>query len=89
MPTLGPWELLIIAGVVILLFGARKMPDMARSLGRSMRILKAETKGLRNDEAQDESEPAKPQQQLPEAKPQQGPQVAPPIERTQVNKNFN
>jgi sec-independent protein translocase protein TatA len=41
---------LIIAGVIILLFGARKLPEMARSLGKSARILKAETKGMRSDE---------------------------------------
>jgi sec-independent protein translocase protein TatA len=39
----GP-ELLIILFIVLLLFGAKRMPDMARSLGRSVRILKAETK---------------------------------------------
>jgi sec-independent protein translocase protein TatA len=50
---LGPWEILIIAGVIILLFGARKMPEMARSLGRSARILKAETKGMREEEGKD------------------------------------
>jgi len=52
---LGPWEILIIAGVIILLFGARKMPEMARSLGKSARILKAETKGMRSDEATEEA----------------------------------
>jgi sec-independent protein translocase protein TatA len=83
---LGPWEILIIAGVIVLLFGARKMPQMARSLGQSMRILKAETKGMRKEEGEDDVAPAKPQQ-LPEAKPQPAPQVAPPIEQTQANKN--
>lgn len=53
---LGPWEILIIAVVIVLLFGARKMPQMARSLGQSMRILKAETKGMRKDE---EADPAR------------------------------
>lgn len=58
MGNLGPWEILIIAGVIILLFGARKMPEMARSLGKSARILKAETKGMRSDEAQAQDEAA-------------------------------
>nr|WP_225954941.1 Sec-independent protein translocase subunit TatA [Kibdelosporangium phytohabitans] len=44
---LGATELLIIAVVVVLLFGTKKLPDMARSLGRSMRILKAETTASR------------------------------------------
>ncbi|QVQ52522.1 Sec-independent protein translocase subunit TatA [Spiractinospora alimapuensis] len=39
-------SLLILALIAILLFGAKKLPDLARSLGRSMRILKSETKGL-------------------------------------------
>ena len=39
----GP-ELMIILFIILLLFGAKRMPDMARSLGRSVRILKAETK---------------------------------------------
>ncbi|WP_156755974.1 Sec-independent protein translocase subunit TatA [Actinokineospora pegani] len=47
---LGATELIIIAVVVILLFGAKKMPQMARSLGQSMRIIKAETKGMREDD---------------------------------------
>ncbi|MFD9734503.1 Sec-independent protein translocase subunit TatA [Umezawaea sp. NPDC059074] len=45
MGNLGATELLIIAGVIVLLFGSKKLPEMARSLGRSARILKAETSG--------------------------------------------
>jgi sec-independent protein translocase protein TatA len=48
----SPWKILIIAALVLILFGARKMPDAARSLGRSMRILKAEVSGLHDDEAE-------------------------------------
>ena len=43
-------EILIIALVVLVLFGSKKLPDAARSLGRSMRILKTEVKGLHDDE---------------------------------------
>lgn len=50
MPNLGPTELIIIAVVVMLLFGAKKMPDAARSLGRSLRIFKAETKKVTEEE---------------------------------------
>jgi sec-independent protein translocase protein TatA len=46
----GGWELVLIVLVIMVLFGAKRMPDAARSLGRSMRILKAETKGLRDDD---------------------------------------
>ncbi|AOS62255.1 twin-arginine translocase TatA/TatE family subunit [Actinoalloteichus hymeniacidonis] len=49
---LGATELLIIAGVLVLLFGATKLPQMARSLGQSARILKAETKGFRGDKGE-------------------------------------
>lgn len=46
----GP-ELLILVLVVVLLFGAKRLPDAARSVGRSLRIFKAETKGLIDGEA--------------------------------------
>lgn len=44
------FELFAILAVLVLLFGSKKLPDAARSLGRSMRIFKSETKGLRSDE---------------------------------------
>ncbi len=50
MPNLRPIEIILILVVVLLLFGAKRLPDAARGLGRSMRILKAETKGLRDDD---------------------------------------
>lgn len=43
---LGTPELLIILAVVVLLFGAAKLPDLARNSGRALRIFKSETKGL-------------------------------------------
>lgn len=43
------WELILIVIVIVLLFGAKRMPDAARSVGRSLRIFKAETKGLADD----------------------------------------
>jgi len=49
---LSPWHLLILAAVVLVLFGAKRLPDSARSLGRAMRIFKSETRGLHDgDEA--------------------------------------
>lgn len=50
MPDLGWPEILIIGLVIIVLFGSAKLPNAARSLGRSMRIFKSETKGLIGDE---------------------------------------
>jgi sec-independent protein translocase protein TatA len=46
----GGWELVLILAVLVLLFGTKKLPDAARSLGRSMRIFKSEVKGMRNDD---------------------------------------
>jgi sec-independent protein translocase protein TatA len=43
------WEILVIALLILLLFGAKRLPDAARGLGRSLRIFKAETKGLADD----------------------------------------
>jgi sec-independent protein translocase protein TatA len=51
MDGIGWPEILIIAIVVLVLFGSTKLPAAARSLGRSLRIFKAETKGLRDDDA--------------------------------------
>jgi sec-independent protein translocase protein TatA len=50
MGELSPWHLLILAAVFVLLFGAKRLPDGARSLGRSLRIFKAEVTGLHDDE---------------------------------------
>ncbi len=47
----GGWELILVLLVVVVVFGSKRLPDSARALGRSMRILKAETKGLREDDA--------------------------------------
>lgn len=52
--SVSAWEVLILVAVFVLLFGARKLPDAARSLGKSMRILKAETKALRDDDTGDD-----------------------------------
>jgi sec-independent protein translocase protein TatA len=46
----SPWKILIIALVIIVLFGSKKLPHAARSLGQSMRILKKEVHGLPEDE---------------------------------------
>jgi len=46
----SPWKILIVAVVIIVLFGSRKLPAAARSLGQSMRILKKEVQGLHEDE---------------------------------------
>jgi sec-independent protein translocase protein TatA len=46
----SPWKILIVAVVLIVLFGSKKLPDAARSLGKSMRILKTEVSSLHHDD---------------------------------------
>ncbi|MEU1591574.1 Sec-independent protein translocase subunit TatA [Streptomyces sp. NPDC005708] len=46
---LGAPEIILILVVIILLFGAKKLPDMARSLGKSARILKSEAKAMKDE----------------------------------------
>ncbi|MFJ8780131.1 Sec-independent protein translocase subunit TatA [Streptomyces sp. NPDC102476] len=46
---LEPWHLLIVAIMIILLFGSKKLPEAARGLGKSMRILKSEAKAMKED----------------------------------------
>ncbi len=58
---LGPTEILLILLVLVLLFGAKKLPELARGSGRALRIFKAETKGLM-DEDEDEDKHKTPEQ---------------------------
>ncbi len=46
----SPWKIAIIAVLIIVLFGYRKLPEAARSLGKSMRILKTEVQGMHEDD---------------------------------------
>lgn len=64
MGALSPTHWLIIVAVLVLLFGAKRLPDAARSLGRSARILKSEVKELHPDSKE---EPAPPAAQAPPA----------------------
>lgn len=75
MGSLSPWHWAILAVVVILLFGAKKLPDAARSLGKSMRIFKSELR-----EMQTEGKPEAPsiETSAPAAQPVQSQRVDPP-----------
>ena len=55
----SPWKILIVAVVLIVLFGSKKLPDAARSLGKSMRILKTEVSDLHHED-KDKAEAEKP-----------------------------
>ena len=57
MGGLQPWHWLIVIAVFVLLFGAKKLPDAARSLGKSMRIFKSEIKEMQADSKPDASAP--------------------------------
>lgn len=52
----GPWPIVIIIVVALLLFAAPKLPAMARSLGQSMRIIRSEVKEMKNDGKTDSTE---------------------------------
>ena len=59
MKSFGAPEILIIVLIVALLFGAKRLPDAARGIGRSLRIFKAETKGLTETDPVPQEEPTK------------------------------
>ena len=64
---LGAPEIILILVVIILLFGAKKLPDMARSLGKSARILKSEAKAMKSEGQDDAAAPADPPNDRPAA----------------------
>ena len=85
MGALKPWHIAVLVVVLILLFGAKRLPDAARSLGRSLRIIKAETKSLHDDD-RDLAEKADAQagyQPLPPYAGQQPPQQQYPPQQPQ------
>lgn len=55
----GGWELVLIVLVILLLFGAKKLPELARGSGRALRIFKSETRGLMDDDDDDDEAAAK------------------------------
>ncbi len=54
---IGPTEILIVLGVVVLLFGGKKLPELARGSGKALRIFKSEVKALRDDDDDTETKP--------------------------------
>ncbi len=78
MPQGAEW--LVILAIVILVFGAAKLPDLARGTGQALRIFKSETKGLKDDEEEDEAKPgrndiATPPAELPGSSAEESPGV--------------
>lgn len=60
MPQGAEWIVILV--IVVLVFGAAKLPDLARGTGQALRIFKAETKGLRDDD--DKAKPTAPSGEL-------------------------
>ncbi len=56
MGALKPWHIIVLVVLLLLLFGAKRLPDAARGLGRSLRIFKAETKNLMDDDVNSKAE---------------------------------
>ncbi len=75
----SPWKILIVAVVLIVLFGSKKLPVAARSLGRSMRILKSEVSGLHDDDEAGQAASAAATAQPPAARPAAPQQIAAPV----------
>jgi sec-independent protein translocase protein TatA len=80
----SPWKILIVAVVIIVLFGSKKLPGAARSLGQSMRILKREVSDLHHD---DEPGPAAKDgaAQFPQAQLTASPAPAPADQQAQID----
>ena len=49
-----PTHILLVLVVIILLFGAKRLPDSARSLGKSLKIFKSEMKDMKEDKKHDQ-----------------------------------
>jgi len=72
----GGWELILIVLIILLLFGAKKLPELARGSGRALRIFKAETKGLVDDEEDPESTKTPEQREIEARNDAQPPVIA-------------
>jgi sec-independent protein translocase protein TatA len=80
----SPWKILIIALVILVLFGSKKLPSAARSLGQSMRILKKEVHGLHEDEPESPPSGAQAAAEAP-AEINRGASAGQPAQRAQID----
>ncbi len=85
MGALRPWHIFVLVALLVLLFGAKRLPDAARSLGRSMRILKAETKGLTDDDVTGKAEAQSGRQPIEGQVNPPSQTVTDPVERVRDN----
>lgn len=69
---IGTGEIILILGVLLLLFGAKRLPEIGKSLGKGLREFKSATKGLADDVKDglhdDEESPESPKASKPKAK---------------------
>ena len=79
----GP-EILILILIILLLFGAKRLPDVARGLGRSLRILKSETRDMQADGADAPAAVESPATPAPIAPAPQAADAAPPATQSAV-----
>ena len=83
MPQGAEW--LVILAIVILVFGAAKLPDLARGTGQALRIFKAETKGLRDDDEKGATPPPAATELPPPSQPTQASQDLPTTQDRQTD----
>ena len=81
----SPWKIAIIAVLIIVLFGTKKLPGAARSLGQSMRILKREVQGLHEDEKDEPAPSGTAAPQFPQAQLTSAPAAAPVEQQAQID----
>ncbi|HEY3688036.1 MAG TPA: Sec-independent protein translocase subunit TatA [Streptosporangiaceae bacterium] len=84
MGSLQPWHIILVVVVAIVLFGSKRLPDATRSIGRSLRIFKAETKGVMSDEDGNPVDQQQQQQYTAQAQPPQAQPQSPPQQPAQA-----
>ena len=90
---LSGWHLVIILAVVLLLFGAPKLPGLARSIGQSMRIFRSEVKTMKDENGNDivveevDEEPEPPAAKKTTPKTSTAKAAAPKASTTKASKN--
>ncbi len=77
---LGGWEIILILAVVLILFGAKKLPELAKGLGTGIKEFKKATREVTDEisSAMDENNPPPPAKRLPPAEPAEQPKPEQP-----------
>ena len=86
MGAMRPWHWIVVLRVVLLIFGGNKLPELAGSVGKSMKVFKKEVKELQDDDASSAQQPQaqiqQPQQGTYYTQPTQPGQTAPQTDGT-------